>query len=474
MKKILLSTIAILTLLFTTNISSKQDNQYIVIAWNDLGMHCSNKDFSSIAVLPPYNNLYAQVIKVGNATTMPSVITTDIKVKYEIPGNTYSVGKTNFWTYSKKLFGVTLADNIGLKGAGLSGYLNPTGNYFNIEGIPITPYSDSDLVNENPYQLGLVTVYDNNNNVLATTQPVIPVSNEITCVSSGCHTSENDIISKHGEGLSIANKPYLCGNCHATNALGTKGNGEAPIFSRAIHSSHSTVAKDCYNCHPGPKTQCFRDAMYKAKKKCTDCHGTMANIATTIRNGRRPWLDEPTCEMSGCHASQYAVNAKTLYRNSKGHGGLYCSACHGSPHAILPTVQANDNVQNNKLQGYSGTLDKCEACHGVVPEGPGPHSIAPSEVKVNKLDNISKNEILQNYPNPFTGNTQFNFNLIESGFVKLEVLDINGQYLFTGISEYLPTGSFSTNLNFNSYNNGVYICILRINGKSYTKLISKN
>jgi hypothetical protein len=36
--------------------------QYILIGWNDLGMHCANKDFSKIAVLPPFNNVYAQLI----------------------------------------------------------------------------------------------------------------------------------------------------------------------------------------------------------------------------------------------------------------------------------------------------------------------------------------------------------------------------------------------------------------------------
>ena len=28
-------------------------NKYIVVAWNDLGMHCANKDFSNMAILPP-------------------------------------------------------------------------------------------------------------------------------------------------------------------------------------------------------------------------------------------------------------------------------------------------------------------------------------------------------------------------------------------------------------------------------------
>lgn len=34
---------------------------------------------------------------------------------------------------------------------------------------------------------------------------------------------------------------------------------------------------------------------------------------------------------------------KSLFRFSKGHGGLACSACHGSTHAEYPTPHRNDN-----------------------------------------------------------------------------------------------------------------------------------
>lgn len=89
---------------------------YILIGWNDLGMHCSNKDFSKLVILPPYNNIHAQAIRVGDASNLPAVVTTDFNVTYEIPGNTYSVGKTNFWDYVFQIFGVNLDPNIGLTG----------------------------------------------------------------------------------------------------------------------------------------------------------------------------------------------------------------------------------------------------------------------------------------------------------------------------------------------------------------------
>ena len=33
-------------------------SEYVVFAWNDLGMHCMNRDFSELMVLPPFNVLH--------------------------------------------------------------------------------------------------------------------------------------------------------------------------------------------------------------------------------------------------------------------------------------------------------------------------------------------------------------------------------------------------------------------------------
>jgi hypothetical protein len=358
---------------------SAKTSEYIIIGWNDLGMHCANKDFQKIVVLPPYNNVTAQVIKKGSSTTLPEIITTGVNVTYEIPGNTYSVGKTNFWSYEDQIFGINLPDNIGLTGSGLSGPMQPSVDHFKVEGIPITPFTDSDLINEDPFQLALLMLYDNNNNVLSSTQPVVPVSNEINCVSSGCHSSETSILNQHSDdgGFNPNNTPIFCAGCHSSNALGTPGVPGLGSLSEVIHDKHKDKTNDCYKCHPGPNTQCHRDVMHVAGMVCQDCHGSITQVAESIKNGREPWLQEPSCGSANCHGASYAEEPGKLFRNSKGHGGLFCSACHGSPHAILPTNNERDNVQNIALQGFEGTLRRCELCHGVVPTGPGPHGIMP-------------------------------------------------------------------------------------------------
>ncbi len=383
-KKIIISFSAILfgvAVYLTTGFNSAPSSEtisgdYVVLAWNDLGMHCANADFSDIVILPPYNNFNAQVIKRGDASTgvKPEIISSGLEVNYSIPGNTYSVGKTNFWDYEDKLFGVNLPDNVGLAGQGLSGSMEvPEGeNFYHVEGVPITPFTDDDLVNEDPYQLALVEVLLNGSKV-AETQNVMPVSNEINCFTAGCHSSVSDIKSRHSDSDKWP-KPVLCASCHSSNALGAPGKPGIMSLSEAMHTKHKDKTNDCYKCHPGPNTECLRGVMSNEHNmKCISCHGGMKEVSESIHNGRRPWLDEPKC--GSCHGSNFAEESGELYRNSKGHGGLFCTTCHGSPHAIVPSREENDNLQNFNLQGYAGTLNDCKVCHTSNPSGPGPHGI---------------------------------------------------------------------------------------------------
>ena len=75
-----------------------------------------------------------------------------------------------------------------------------------------------------------------------------------------------------------------------------------------------------------------------------------------------------------------------LYRVSKGHSGINCEACHGSTHAewpVLPesgTSIANDNMAATQLQGHTGKITECTACHtaGSLPVSlGGPHGMHP-------------------------------------------------------------------------------------------------
>lgn len=281
------------------------------------------------------------------------------------------------------------------------------GNYFIVTGVPLTPFIDADLINEDPFQLGLLKLSNISGDSVAYAQPVIPVSNEINCVSSGCHISEQSILNQHSEeaGFNPNNTPILCASCHASNALGLQGNPNLPSLSEAIHKEHGEVTNDCYKCHPGPNTQCLRGVM-KAQHgfTCQICHGSVTNVGESISSGREPWLQEPSCGAAQCHGSNFAEEPGKLFRESQGHGGLYCSACHGEPHAILPSEVERDNVQNIALQGFPGTLHKCEVCHGITPAGEGPHGImasgcceVPGDANHDNTVNVSDAVYLINY-----------------------------------------------------------------------------
>jgi hypothetical protein len=236
---------------------------------------------------------------------------------------------------------------------------------------------------------------------------------------------------KHETGFVAANQPVLCASCHRSNALaevGGPGGIEAvDNMSSVMHGFHGRLQVDnlgelirdddgepilinplamsgklplivtgegipmeqnCFNCHPGKITQCFRGAMFTAGQKCDDCHGGMLAMGGEFELAtggiREPWADEPKC--SSCHSGHGddTVAAFTLYRNSlDNHAGIACEACHGSPHAIWPNrdPNANDNVTAIQLQGHAGTIRECTVCHdnNSFPDGTldGPHGMHP-------------------------------------------------------------------------------------------------
>ncbi len=441
---------------------------FTLLAWNDLGMHCMDADYSIFSILPPYNNLRAQLV--SNSSTQ--VVTQGISMTYEAMAdpdgsvNSSSYSKSNFWDYAKSLFGADLDRDVGLAGNMTPSFvpqsmsLNAADRMFQADGIPITPYDDAGTFNS--YPLVKVVARDTTGKVLAQARVVLPVSDEMSCAA--CHASNSsidampkagwvnqmdpdrdykmNILRLHDEKqagvpayasalqakgysssglLATANqgKPILCAACHASNALpGTGVAGISPL-TEAVHGHHAAVSdaktglpldsidnrSACYQCHPGSVTKCLRGVMGNAvdaqgtpSMNCQSCHGSMANVG---RHGRVGWLDQPNCQ--ACHHdgkretaavsstgvlkkwldTRYATTPDTpqagfsLYRMSKGHGGLQCEACHGATHAEYPSSHRNDNLLALDVQGRAGTIGECTACHKSVPltATGGPHGM---------------------------------------------------------------------------------------------------
>lgn len=350
--------------------------QYVVFAWNDLGMHCLNPSYDTAVILPPYNTVWAQVVQRG---APPQVVTGGLSVEYRVVNNTSSVNKGSFgqfWTYVLQLFKVTLAPNTGLNletptlHNGLSGTMVAKGDHFQVNGIPVTPIDDANVWN--PYQVVEVTVKNQSGTVLAQTRATLPTSDEINCAK--CHNGNPnpfvDILQKHDAdlGTTLMNqRPVLCAECHGSPALGQTGRGSSGKYlSEAIHGFHAGVGAACYDCHPGTATRCNRSLAHTAADgNCSNasCHGTLASMAASIGNGSKvPWVNEPKCVT--CHTGVAEVDTgTTLYRNAMGHGGIYCAGCHGSPHAMVPSREASDNYQAQQYQGVSKSLGSCGVCH---------------------------------------------------------------------------------------------------------------
>jgi len=166
---------------------------YSLIGWNDLGMHCMDgSDYSLFSVLPPYNTIYAQLVYQGQLLTNTAGITVTYEAIADPNGsiNRSSKDKINFWQYVGALFGATPAPDTGLAGFAMPGTANlPQAMHFDTdhfiaEGIPISVFDDS--LQKQYYPMMRLTARQGAT-VLATTDIVLPVSDEMDC--RACHGS---------------------------------------------------------------------------------------------------------------------------------------------------------------------------------------------------------------------------------------------------------------------------------------------
>ncbi len=401
---------------------------YTLLGWNDLGMHCIDADYSVFSILPPYNNLHAQLVNDSTNTLVTSGVTLTFEAMADATGsiNTYSIGKTNFWTYANNLYSVNLSPGMGLAGYQTASHtpqtmkLDAASGQFIAEAIPITPYDDA--MNKNTYPMVKVVARDSAGNQLALARVVLPVSDEMSCAA--CHASgsgdaakpsagwvydsdpvrdyRRNILRLHDEkqagdpvyasalaskGYSAAGllasadggNPVLCAACHSSNALpGTGITGVEPL-TQAVHSYHAGVVDPtsgqtldsttnrgaCYQCHPGAQTKCLRGVMGNAVL----ADGTLA------------------IQCQSCHGNMSNVGRA-------GRAGWLdepnCQACHHEGQRQLSAVTSTGTLKvwldttfatnpNTPSAGYSlyryskghGNL-QCEACHGAT------HAIYPS------------------------------------------------------------------------------------------------
>jgi hypothetical protein len=351
-----------------------------VLAFNDLGMHCADLDYSTFVILPPFNVVHSQVIERG---APPRVLDAgDVDVSYRAARdaagsiNTTSqnqagaVNKTNFWdrnpdtgnTYVFDLFGLSPPPDEGLAfGQAMPGILNPYAvndpqpfndfdpgqGWFAADGVPILPVDDAGQLNA--YPLMRVSATDPvAGKTLASLDVVLPVASEADC--QNCHAlgevaapagspvdyilpddinDPNSILqaakhnilalhdARHGTRL-LEQTPVLCARCHYSAALDLAGAGPA---GEQLNKDMMSVVM--HGHHGGLTDPATGDPLFPS-------NGTM----------------EETCYQ--CHPGKVTQ----CLRGAMGGAGIECRDCHGSMLAV-----------GSDLREPWVDEPRCESCH---------------------------------------------------------------------------------------------------------------
>lgn len=174
---------------------------WVLLGWNNLGMHCMDDDYSVFSILPPFNTVNAQLLWSRNGTTRlvtngagAFVVTYEAVADLDGSRNTTAIGKTEFWSYEHQMYGADLPPDTGLTGMSMPGAANvpqamvweTDSAWFAGNGIPITPWDDRGL--KNPYPMMRLRAKRASDGVeLASLDVVLPVSDEMDC--RACHGS---------------------------------------------------------------------------------------------------------------------------------------------------------------------------------------------------------------------------------------------------------------------------------------------
>lgn len=418
-------------------------DDYVLLAWNDLGMHCATDADDWFMLLPPGNSLEAQLIKKGEK---PELITSGVELTYQVQeGFEHPEKHVAFWDYVESNLGVALEEGKGLAGHEVDhGHLepNPDVSSWIAHFVPIVPYPEG--MEYMPYPTYTIEARDEHSGeLLARTKMVAPVSTEMNC--RNCHggewrfegvsgvdgvTAENllEIHDKH-TGTTLAEdarngKPKACQTCHPDPALSADGTDGMLTLSTSMHAFHANYVWNdgqdaCAMCHPAQRqgqTECLRGVHGQLQMECDACHGTLDEHAMGLVQGelyrgrdearlvrlvddlesdkveswkdvqpRTPWLQQPDC--TSCHTrfhepaedatgfNKWVAGGADLFRMRTDNSGMRCEACHGPPHALYPAKNPweplLDSMQPLQLQGNNlpiGSEERCDVCHGYVPE----------------------------------------------------------------------------------------------------------
>ena len=413
-----------------------------LLAWNDLGMHCADKDFSVFSLLPLFNTVNSQLIVGGKLVNGASGYSLAYKAFPDPTGsiNSTGVGKSNFWDNTVQLFGMSLLPDQGLLGTRTPSNdpapmaWNGTNKWFEAVGMPITSTDDSGKTNSFP--LVRVMALDSTGKQVATSNPVAPISSEIQCVQ--CHGSssgrsdalpkgtapnagpvnltdvEKDwrfnvlrlhdqlnlgnpiyvgLLSKKSYGASLESsaqggRPVLCDTCHNSNALATWFPGESTVseMTVAMHRRHASVAPPT-----GVSSAATMDAD-STRNTCYTCHpGKDTECLRGAMGNPKDASGNHLMECQSCHgkmstvATTAALKTRTPWASEPN-----CQACHHDGLRETTAIDANSGAfrtsTDTRFATNSNMLYRFSSGHGGV-QCEGCHNSTHAEFTNKPSDN---------------------------------------------------------------------------------------
>jgi len=379
------------------------DGDNVVLAFNDLGMHCADLGSYPFSILPLFNTVNAQVVRKGSrGANRPQILDDgDVYLQYSAassavdpagPGSINStsqnyppgasadtalVRKSDFWdlldgqSIVAWLFpglnpipdeGLQTVDNFD-HGRYMPGISDPyyanqpqefsgfigSHNWFTAQGIPMT--SVDDLGRLNSYPLIRVQAMDSaNHQVLATTDAVVPVSTEVDC--RDCH-------GFGGAAADPAARPG--GPVFVSPASPDRVDVEAA-------AKHNILVLHDYK-HASSFVAAGKPVL------CASCHRSNALAEVGGPHGM-PSLSSMSGAMHGFHGRLQVDELAQLIRNTSGEPVLIEPAVMTGDE--LPLIPAGEGVSMEEscfschpgkvTQCFRGAMftagQKCDECHG--------------------------------------------------------------------------------------------------------------
>ena len=140
---------------------------------------------------------------------------------------------------------------------------------------------------------------------------------------------------------------------------------------------------------------------------------------------------------------------------------------------ILKTIDGNNWRKQNAPNGGYTALYFTDSLHGWSSQTSGGNNIAATVdgggpvLGVRQISGEAPDgyKLEQNYPNPFNSITNFKFQILNSGNIKIIIYDLSGKEITTLVNERLQAGTYQQRFDAGSLSSGVYFYALLADGK---------